>query len=166
MVDHHLVQADLLRDVLAVSDEGDVQHRPFFDSVIAIEESLETDLHVFGLDLGQESKVTVVDPQDRDVERSCHPRPGQEGSVAAQREDEVGSLQEAGGSLGLGATLELDGFHAPLPHRVKDVADLVLLHARSAYEADLHAAAGWRWTKISWLPSAPVTSDGASPRTV
>src|SRR5437870_998984 len=106
--------------------------------------------------------MAVVDAQDRDVPRSRHPRACQKGPVAAQRENQVGLLQEFGHHLRFGVALQLDGVDLPCPHRAKHAVDLVLLHARPSDGADLHNFSGRSWTKISRLPSAPVTSDGAS----
>src|SRR5438093_1589261 len=165
VVHHNLVQADLLHQVLALPRESDLQHGPFLDSVGMIEESAQANLHAFRFDLGQKSEVPVVDAQDRGITRSRQTGSGQKSSIAAQREDEVGALQEIVGLLHLGVALELDGVDVPCLHRAKDIVDLVVLHSRTSNEADLHAFTGCRWTKISRLPSAPARSDGASPVT-
>src|SRR5438132_5712815 len=106
--------------------------------------------------------MAMVDAQDRNVPRSRHPRACQESPVAAERQNEVGLLQEFGHHLRFGVALQLDAVDLPCTHRAKHAVDLVLLHARPSDEADLHNFSGRSWTKISRLPSAPVTSDGAS----
>src|SRR5438034_304491 len=165
VVHHNLVQADLLHQGLALASESDLQHGPFLDSVRVIEESAQAHLHFLGFDLGQEAEVTVVDSQDRDLTRSRQTGSGQKCSITAKGEDEVGVLQEFVCRLRLCVALELDGFDLPCLHRAKDIVDLVVLHARTSNEADLHASTGCRWTKISRLPPAPARSEGASPVT-
>ena len=73
--------------------------------------------------------MAVVDAQDGDVPRSRHPRAGQESSIAAQSEDDVGCLQEIGNRPRLRVPPQLDGVNLPCPHRVKDAVDLFLLYA-------------------------------------
>src|SRR6266550_1826295 len=165
VVHHNLVQADLLRQRLALVRERDLQHGPLLDSVRVIEESAQAHLHFFGFDLGQEAEVPVIDSQDRDLTRSRQTGSGQKRSIAAKGEDEVGALQEVVCRLRLGVALELDGFDVPCLHRAKDILDLVVLHARTSNETDLHAFTGCRWTKISRFPPAPASSEGASPLT-
>src|SRR5437660_252452 len=165
MVHDNLVQADLVHHPLPLASQRDLQHRPRFDPVLAVHVAAEAGLHLFGFDLGQEAEVPMVDAEDRDVARSRHARAGKESSVAAQRQEKVGFPHDLGHHLSLRLPLQLDGFDLPRLHRMKDAVDLVLLDTRTPNEADLHNA-GLRWTNISRLPSAPVTSDGASPATV
>ena len=71
--------------------------------------------------------MAVVDAQERNVPRGGDPCAGQKSSVAAQREDEVGVVQEVGGRLRFRVGFQLDGLDLPCPHRMKHGVDLVLL---------------------------------------
>ena len=129
MVDHDLVETDLLRQGPAFSRQRHMQHRPFLDPVGTVEKSAQAGAHLIRFDLCQEAEMAMVDAQDRDVPGSRHPRAGQKSSIAAQREDEVGLLQQLRHRVRLRVPLELDGVDLPRLHGLKHAVDLVLLHA-------------------------------------
>src|SRR5216683_1918374 len=141
-IDDRLVEPDRRRDGLFVSGQSCLQHVALFDSVVAPEESLQARLELVRVELRQEAQASEVDAQGDDQGRAFEPAGDRaHGAVAI-------------GHPGL-AVVRLDRLDRTRGHG--------LFCARRADDADLHA--GRRCRKISWLPSAPVSSEGASART-
>src|SRR6202165_785300 len=137
-VDDRLVEPDRARDVLPVSGQGRLQHVALFDSVVALEESLQARLEVGRVELRQETPTPEGDDQRR--------------------------VFEAVGDCALGTVaIRLPGLRFVRLDRLERARDHRFVCVRRAEDADLHL--GRRCTKISWLPSAPVSSEGASART-
>src|ERR1700687_2343311 len=162
-VDDRLVEPDRARDVLPVSGQGRLQHVALFDSVVALEESLQARLEVGRVELRQETQTPEVDTEEWNAARRGEARPGEEGTVALEGDDQR-RVFEAVGDCALGTVaIRLPGLRFVRLDRLERARDHRFVCVRRAEDADLHL--GRRCTKISWLPSAPVSSEGASART-
>src|SRR5712691_8776270 len=162
-IDDRLVEPDRPCDVLFVSGQGCLQHVALFDSVVALEESLQARLELVRVELRQEAQASQVDAEERDAARRGEPGAGEERTVAAEGDDQGRAIEPAGDRAHGAVAIDLPGLALVRLDRFDRTRGHGVFRARRADDADLHA--GRRCRKISWLPSAPVSSEGASART-
>src|SRR5258708_29917140 len=113
-------------------------------------------------DLSEKPETSKVDAEYWYATRRCDASAMQKRAVTAERHQQ-GCVLDMARCLGDRAVArDLDRLNPASLQRRDGAVDCGLLRARSAQDAYVHGDTGSRCTKISRLPSAPATSEGAS----